>query len=281
MAIPTKTLADLRTLAQRLSDMENSSFISTAEWNTYLNLGLQELYDLFAEVHGQEFFLKTQAIQLQDDIAVYTLADDFHVLKGVDWLDSEPPSTTHYLLDDGSRSDTSPAFGSNFDEVTLWVPDRTFPDHTVPLKPYMFFERHDGTNTEHGRMQVGAEERMRFRVFTERRSSRYIAGGEIGSTAMDYEHRIRFNPLGSGWVLVWYLPSPPSLTEDTDVMVGFHGYEEYVSMFAAIRALRKEESDWSSLAADLEAMKQRIHNMGSNRDMGHPSRVQDMTRSGF
>ena len=49
-----------------------------------------------------------------------------------------------------------------------------------------------------------------------------------------------------------------------------------MALYAAIRALRKEESDISWLTADLEAMKTRIRNMGSYRDMGHPSRAQDM-----
>lgn len=279
MPIPTKTLAELRTLARQLSDMENSTFISDSEFNTYLNLGLQELYDLFAEVHGQEFFLKTQTIQLQSDINVYTLADDFHVLKGVDWLDTAPPSVTHWILDDGSRSNTAPPFGSTYDEVALWVPDRIFPDSTAPLKPYMFFDRHQGNLVDQGTRRVDRE-RMHFRIFTEQVSRLSVAGGEAGLTTIGYEHRIRLNPLGSGWILVWYIPSPPSLSTDTDVVVGFHGYEEYVSLYAAIRALRKEESDWGSLMADLEAMKTRIRNMGSNRDMGHPSRVQDMSQWG-
>lgn len=265
MPISTKTLLELRTLARRLSDMENSDFVSDAEFNVYINLGLQELYDLFAEVHGQEFFLKTQAIQLVANQAVYSLADDFHVLKGVDWLDSEPPPVE---------------LGDFLASTTWWVPPGVFPPHTRPLKPYMFFERHDGGSTEQGRAGVGQAQDMRFRIFTEQ-SNTIVSGDPLEViTPLAYHHRIRFNPLGGGWVLIWYIPTPEALLENSDVMVGFHGYEEYVSMFAAIRALRKEESDWGSLAADLESMKTRIRNMGSYRDMGHPSRVQDMSGNG-
>jgi hypothetical protein len=301
MPIPTKTRLELRLLARQLSDMENSTFISDAEFNTYLNLGLQELYDLFAEVHGQEFFLKTQAIQLLDNIAVYTLNDDFHVLKGVDWLPNQPPVTSYdYDIIGGVEvrypfgSLTPTIFNPSTFSRSLWVPDGLFDDQVVPLKPYTFFERHDGSRVE--QMGLVGERLMKFRVFTERQEGQskvFTGGGDPTSgptapgpgvsvtTTVGFVHRIRFNPLGSGWALVWYLPSPPSLTSDTSSMVGFHGYEEYVSLFAAIRALRKEESDWASLSADLEAMKTRIRNMGSNRDMGHPSRVQDMTQSGY
>ena len=276
MAIPTKTRLQLRTLARRLSDMENTSFVSDDELNTYLNLGAQELYDLFAEVHGQEFFLKTQSIQLVAGRNVYDLADDFHVLKGVDWLKSAPPSTVYYTDDDGERISSIPLFGTGY-TITLWVPETTFSEDTVPLKPYTFFERHDGVNNEvHGYPEMSVDERMRFRVFTERKQSVYSTGEGPDPATYRFHHRIRFNPLGSGYVLVWYIPSPPSLDADTDVLVGFHGYEEYVSLYAAIRALRKEESDISWLTADLEAMKTRIRNMGSYRDMGHPSRAQDM-----
>ena len=296
MAIPTKTRLQLRTLARRLSDMENTSFVSDDELNTYLNLGAQELYDLFAEVHGQEFFLKTQSIQLESGINVYDLADDFHVLKGVDWLKTVPPSAGYDeenvsggLLPVWERrpfgSVTPGVLDPSSRRIYLWVPDQIFSEDTVPLKPYTFFERHDGVNSEvHGYPGMSVDERMRFRVFTERKSTYSVStssgeGGVVTTETLDtdeFVHRIRFNPLGSGYVLVWYIPSPPSLDADTDVLVGFHGYEEYVSLYAAIRALRKEESDISWLTADLEAMKTRIRNMGSYRDMGHPSRAQDM-----
>lgn len=344
MPLTTTTLAQLRALARQLSDMENTDFVSDSELDYYINLGVKELYDLFAEAHGQEFFLKTFPIATVSDINCYDLPDDFHVLKGVDWR-SEP-------------------FPSNVvDGVTHWVmPYRL--DRVQVLRPYTFFERHRGGDTNRGQASDGP----RFRIFTERRSSTVTTPGVCGATPCDvapssmaifnndgselrlgillspdigscvyyhpqdgdpmfigtvleviggmeintiivtiaegvtdlpaegtelfsfcplppdvdtevceYVHRIRFQPVRAAHALVWYMPEHPRLTGEDCGLVGFHGYEEYPAVFAAIRMLRKEESDYSGVAMDLEAMKGRIRNMASNRDMGHPSVATDFT----
>ena len=254
MAIPSKTLLQLRTLARQLSDNEYTDFVSDSELNTYINLGAQELYDIFAQAHGQEFFLKTYEIQVTAPINVYTLPDDFHTLKGVDYRDSAFP---------GKTTGTDPV--SIFDVITEEVGD------AVPLRPYMFNERHSGSDEERYRDTRLSRPRMRFRVFSENVQS--ISGMEI--VGEDMVHRIRLQPVENGYILVWYIPVAPTLSSDSDSLAGFHGYEEYPAIYAALRCARKAEEDWSSYAADLLAMRTRIETMAGMRDMGHPNRVQD------
>lgn len=252
MAAPTKTLLQLRTLARQLSDMTNSTFVTDAEFNTYLNLGAQELYDLFAEAMGQEFFLKTYEITLAPPVNVYDLPDDFHLLRGVDYSDSPFPTKT---LVDG---DTTYNYDVPIEEKT----------DAYPLLPYMFMERHSLRDTEESRLR---RPNMRFRVFTENVTS--SSGEEL--LGADPFHRIRFTPICSGHSLIWYIPTAPVLSSDTDTLCGFHGYEEYPALYAAQRALIKEESDASGVTAMLLSMQARIRKMAGVRDVGHPERVQD------
>ena len=61
----------------------------------------------------------------------------------------------------------------------------------------------------------------------------------------------------------------------------YNGWEEYVTIDAAIKCLQKEESDVSMLMAQKQAIKNRIHNMAANRDAGDPESVTDVYRDGY
>jgi hypothetical protein len=52
----SRTLAQLRTAAKYKAGMENSDFVTTAEWTEYLNQSAAELYDLIND-RGEDFFL--------------------------------------------------------------------------------------------------------------------------------------------------------------------------------------------------------------------------------
>lgn len=60
------------------------------------------------------------------------------------------------------------------------------------------------------------------------------------------------------------------MLRDTDILDGVNGWEEYVTIDAAIKALRKEESDTSILMAEKAAMMKRILDSAPNRDAGQP-----------
>lgn len=259
MAAPTKTLLQLRTLARQLSDMTNSTFVTDEEMDTYINLGLQELHDLFAEAMGQEFFLKTYEITLSPPTNVYDLPDDFHLLRGVDYSQSPFPSAT-------TTSGTDPLTTTTYQVITEEKRD------AFPLLPYMFSERHHWGEEPESRLRKPA---MRFRVFTENVRTLVTSGMEEVSDTTEPLHRIRFSPIQSGYALIWYIPVAPTLAENTDTVVGFHGYEEYPALYAAMRALIKEESDASGVATMLLSMQARIRKMAGVRDVGHPERVQD------
>lgn len=75
-----------------------------------------------------------------------------------------------------------------------------------------------------------------------------------------------------------YIPFATNLVNDNDTLKGFNGWEEFIVLDVAIKALRKEESDTSALQRDLIEVKNRLEEMIHQRDFASPSRVTDVTK---
>lgn len=88
------TLAQLRTRAQRLADMENSGFVADAEWNDYLNEGLGELHDLVVSKY-EDYLLTSTSINIVAGTAAYSLPADFLKEAGVDLVSGGITYTLH------------------------------------------------------------------------------------------------------------------------------------------------------------------------------------------
>lgn len=78
-------LVTLRTAARQMADLENSAFVSDAEFNTYINFGYRKLYSILLTLH-EDYFLKSQTIPIVMNQEDYELSTDFFKLKGVDLL---------------------------------------------------------------------------------------------------------------------------------------------------------------------------------------------------
>jgi hypothetical protein len=90
-------------------------------------------------------------------------------------------------------------------------------------------------------------------------------------------------PSGGQTVRIWYAPRPAKLVADTDIIDGISGWENYVIIDAAIRALKKEESDEDvmSLMAEKQPMMLRLEAMAANRNVAEPQRVSDSRLRNF
>lgn len=75
---------------------------------------------------------------------------------------------------------------------------------------------------------------------------------------------------------LWYIPICPTLTADLDEFDFINGWEEYVIIDTAIKMLVKEESPINELAAQKQAMRQRLDQMKVDRDIGMPMRITDV-----
>ena len=79
------THAQMRGRAQKLADMENSSFVTNGEWADYLNEGLGNLHDkLIAK--SEDYALSFGDVVIANGVDTYALPSDFYKLRGVDLI---------------------------------------------------------------------------------------------------------------------------------------------------------------------------------------------------
>lgn len=88
----TLTLAQARLLCQQESDMVNSTFVSDAEWTSYINQSYFELYDLLVQKYGDDYYANSVTFTTDGTNELYALpngtnysaAAAFYKLLGVD-----------------------------------------------------------------------------------------------------------------------------------------------------------------------------------------------------
>jgi len=86
------TLGQIRLLAQQKADRVNSQFVTTSEWNTYINQSYFELYDLLTTVY-EDYYVAPALMLTTDGVSnlyplpngtLYNNAPPFYKLMGID-----------------------------------------------------------------------------------------------------------------------------------------------------------------------------------------------------
>lgn len=81
------TLQTLIDEAKSRVDMINSDFVSEAEWKSFINKGLGDLFDLLVANYGDDYFAKvTPSTAIVAKAGETALPDDFYKLIGIDVL---------------------------------------------------------------------------------------------------------------------------------------------------------------------------------------------------
>jgi len=88
-------------------------------------------------------------------------------------------------------------------------------------------------------------------------------------------------PAGNQTLKIWYVPKLNELTTDASTVDGISGWQDYLPLEAAIKALIKEETDVSMLMARKQALISRIEAAAENRDAGNPQVVTDSQYTDF
>lgn len=86
-------------------------------------------------------------------------------------------------------------------------------------------------------------------------------------------------PSSSDEIELVYIPVAVDLAADGDLLNGFNGFEEYIILDVAIKALRKEESDTAELERDLMRLIERLDRMADSRDIGSPAKITDLSKN--
>lgn len=115
--------------------------------------------------------------------------------------------------------------------------------------------------------------------------NKYVFGNAtisaLGTLNLKYRitgNQINFIPVPANGqtIRLWYIPRPVTLLADYNVLDGISGWEEYVIVDVAIKALLKEESDATVLMARKEELRRRLEAAAQNRDAGMSECVTDV-----
>jgi hypothetical protein len=101
------------------------------------------------------------------------------------------------------------------------------------------------------------------------------------------KYRLRANNLwlapasasGGKNIRIWYVPVSTALSLDGDTLEGFNGWDEFIVLIAARKAMVKEEQDVTEIDREVMVFMERLETMVPNRDQAQPMRVQDTQRA--
>lgn len=229
-AVPTlpgqSSLGDIRLRAQQRADMVNSQFVTTTEWNDYINKSYYELYDLLITVY-EDYYVSPRLLFTTDGSQMYALPNGKNY--------SSAPALYKLFGVDCGLSNNINAFAS--------------------LKKFPFIQRNRYVYPQLSTTLLGIFD-LQYRV--------------IGNNLMFIPTPAQGQTLG-----LWYFPRLTTLLADSDMMDGFSGWEEYVIVDAARKALAKEESDTSELNNEKMMLIKRINDSAADRDAGMSDTIAD------
>lgn len=298
MEIPTvsgqMSLYAIRLASQQMADRVNSNFVSMPEWNKFINLAADELYDLITTVfddyqmYNPVYFQTGSGIQ-QTAVAqgvVYVITA-IGTTTNAQWnAIGAPGSVTVGMQFVANTSISIPGTG------TVQIPPQssTYPmpdglskfqdaagNTVIPPPIYKLSGIDLGlNNTPNGFVTVSKYnfiDRNRY-VFPNTASTIY---GVFGLQYRFLGNTIRFIPQPSSQqpIGLWYIPRRVQLLQDTDISEGYNGWVRYVIVRAAKYALDKEETDTSKLDSEILYLKSRIEESAPNRDEGQADTVSD------
>jgi hypothetical protein len=235
------TLGQIRLAAQQRSDMVNSQFVTTQEWNSYINQSLYELYDLLIQKYGDDYYVAPPAqFATNGSTQQYPL-----------------PDGTITFIGDNNLPFVAPPFYKLLG-VDAQLNSQTSPDQWITLKRFNFGERN----------------KWNWPILQNFYGIAFIRYRIEGNNIM-----VAPLPNGGQVLRLWYIPRMVELVLDTDTADGVSGWTEYVIIDAAIKAMQKEESDVTVLAVQKMAMIERIEAAAENRDAGEAQTVTDSRRA--
>jgi len=76
---------------------------------------------------------------------------------------------------------------------------------------------------------------------------------------------------------MWFVPAPVKITSAAQEIDGIAGWEEVVTLTAAIQIMNKQELDASALKREQAEAMERVITMATERDAALPERVTDLS----
>jgi len=230
-----KSLQEIRLNAQQCADRVNSNFVTLPEWNTFINLAGDELYDLITSVYDDYNMYEPIYFTTQGSLQSYPMPDGVSTFQNAAGQNIVPPPIYKLSGIDLGLNNAANGF--------------------VTVQKYNFIDRN------------------RY-VFPNTASTIYGVFG-LQYRFVGYSIRFIPQPSSNQPIGLWYIPRRPQLLQDNDVADGFNGWTEYIIKRAAKYALDKEESNTDKLDAQILYLKTRIEESAPNRDEGQADTISD------
>jgi hypothetical protein len=307
------TLESLRLQAQERSDQLNSSFLSTSEWNRNIMGSYKELYDLLVAAYGTDYYVAARAqFQTNGTSQLFTLpngtasftngdtgssfvAPPFYKLLGVDLCISIGSPGSFVTIRPFNFADRNRYAVPNFQSFygvtnlryrlngdSLWLTPIPTGGQWIQL---WYIPRPTDIQPE---VMCGT---------TSSSTTVTCTDTSLLSTGMYVQAPGSLSLFPSGTTISSITPntsfvvSSAATATSSNTLVrawsesttidGISGWEEYVVVDAAMKAMGKEESDVSLLAAQKQAMTKRLQDMAANRDAANPGTVADVQMSDY
>lgn len=229
------SLYALRLASQQMCDRVGSNFVSMPEWNKFINLAADELYDLITTVYEDYQMAQPVYFTTTGSTSTYNMPDGVTTFQDANGNNIVPP----------------PIYKLSGIDLGL----NNAPNGFVTVSKYNFIDRN------------------RY-VFPNTASTIYGVFG-LQYRFLGNQIRFIPQPSSSQPIGVWYIPRRVQLLQDTDISEGYNGWIRYVIVRAAKYALDKEESDTSKLDSEITFLKNRIEGSAPNRDEGQSDTISD------
>lgn len=285
MARTARTLSEMTAEVRQRADMVNSTFVTDAEIERWINLSLSKLYDKLIKAKGVDWYLKCYETTTSTTENTIELPKDFYQLVGVDAKFGGWWRTLGQLQFQGERN--------KYENATIWsaygipakymfqgqtrlrfypAPSGTYDVRVwyVPLAPILSTSVDTvsltvtGTSGESTLTASSALDATQLYPYMQLEDSGTPYVVDVKNTTIYLDSALTGNVSGS------------KNFDDADRFDGINGWEEYLVIDAAIRALTKEESDPSALMVEKAEIEARLQEMADSRDKGRPKRLQDV-----
>lgn len=307
------TLESLRIQSQERADQLNSSFLSTSEWNRNIMGSYKELYDLLIAAYGNDYYVNTPVtFQTNGTAQLFPLPDGatsfvngvtgvtyvppaFYKLLGID-LALQPGNIGSYVtirpFNFADRNRYAVPNFQSFYGVTnlryrlngsnLWLTpipsgNQTIQIWYIPRPSDIQPEVICGVTASNTTVTCSDTSNLTNGMFIQAPGSltMFPAGTTISGIVANTSFVASNAPTISGastLIRAW---------NDSTTIDGVSGWEEYIVLDAALKAMGKEEDEDSQMWQSKMAMHQRLIDMSQNRDAGNPATVADVQWSDF
>lgn len=307
------TLESLRLQSQERADQLNSTFLATSEWNRNIMGSYKELYDLLIAAYGNDYHVATpakfqtdgtsQLFALPDGSTSFTngitgatfTAAPFYKLLGIDLALAPGNADSYVTIRPFNFADRNRYAVPNFQSFygvtnlryringnNLWLTPIPAAGQTIQIwyvpRP-TDIQAEVITTVTSGNTTILCSDTSSLStgmyVQAPGSLSMFASGTTISSITANVSFVVNSAPTVSGTatlIRAW---------DDSTTIDGISGWEEYVIVDAAMKAMGKEESDCTLLAKQKADMLQRLKDMAANRDAGNPSTVADVQWSDF